>query len=316
VAARYSGRIWFALATVYVVWGSTFVAVAIAVRDLPPFLTMAIRHLAAGALLLALALPRSEGEGDRIGRPQIKAGLIFGGALFLLGHGSLTWAQQTVPAGVAALLVGSIPLWMAILDRVVFGRRLRSSGYLGLGLGFAGLAFLLDPFGAGTVDRVGALVILFGAFAWAAGSLYSRGAPLPQRPLVAAGLGSLCGAVLLFIVSALGGELGEAHFTSDALLAVAYLVVVGSVVGFTAYVWLLRAAPTSLVSTYAYVNPIVAVALGAALLGEQITVQMVVAGAAVVVSVALILRASGAAVEPGRGLRRRPAPSILPDSAR
>jgi drug/metabolite transporter (DMT)-like permease len=302
--------------TIYIVWGSTFVALALVVRDLPPFLAMAIRHLIAGALLLAWALPRGDREGDRIGRPQILAGFVFGGLLFLLGHGSLAWAQQTVPAGVAALLVGSIPIWMALLDRLVFGKRLRSSAYIGFVLGFVGLAFLFDPFGEGHVDRVGAVVIILGALCWSAGSLYSRGAALPSRPLVSAGLGALCGGVLLLVVSIAGGELGEATWSADALLSLGFLVVIGSLVGFTAYVWLLRSAPISLVATYAYVNPIVAVALGWALLGETITLQMVVAGASILVAVALIVRASGAAVEPGRGLLRRRArgPGPLPES--
>jgi drug/metabolite transporter (DMT)-like permease len=316
MAARYPARVWLALLTIYVVWGSTFIALAIAVRDLPPLFSMALRHLIAGSLLLAWALPRGDREADRIRAPQILAGFVFGGLLFLLGHGSLAWAQKTVPAGVAALLVGSIPIWMALLDRVLFGKRLRSSAYAGFVLGFVGLAFLIDPFGTGDVDRVGAVVIVLGALAWSAGSLYSRTAPLPRRPLVSAGLGALCGGALLLIVSVFGGELGQATWSVDALLAIAYLIVVGSLVGFTSYVWLLRAAPVSLVATYAYVNPIVAVALGWAILGEAITLQMLVAGAAIVVAVALILRASGAAVEPGRGLLRKrvPAPRPLPES--
>jgi drug/metabolite transporter (DMT)-like permease len=303
--ARLGGRVWLALGTIYVVWGSTFMAVTIAVRDLPPLLSMGIRHLAAGAILLAWALPRGDRGGDRIGGRELRAAFVFGGALFLVGHGGLAWAQQTVPSGVAALLIGSIPLWMALLDRVVFGKRLHLSAYVGLVAGFLGLAFLLDPFGAGSVDRVGALVGVGAAFAWAAGSLYSRGATLPKRPLVSAGLAALCGGVLLTIFSAAGGEFRDARFSAESLAAVAYLVVVGTLIGFTAYVWLLRAAPISLVSTYAYVNPIVAVTLGWALLGEEITAQTLVAGSAILVSVALILRTSGAALEPGRGLRRR-----------
>lgn len=319
MAARYGVRVWVALLTIYVVWGSTFIALAIVVRDLPPLLSMAVRHVIAGGLLLAWALPRGDREGDRIGSRQIVAGFVFGGLLFLAGHGGLAWAQQTVSAGVAALLVGSIPIWMAFLDRLFFGRRLPPSAYVGFAIGFAGLAFLVDPFGAGHVDRVGAFVIILGALAWSAGSLYSRGAGLPKRPLVSAGVGALCGGILLLVASAAGGELGQATWTFDAVAALAYLIVAGSLVGFTAYVWLLRAAPISLVATYAYVNPIVAVVLGWALLGEAVTLQMVVAGAAIVVSVALILRASGRAIEPGRGLRRRaapPAPAPLPDSAR
>ena len=304
MATRRDARVWVALVTVYVVWGSTFVALAIVVRDFPPYLSMAMRHLVAGGALLVFALPRGDREDDPIGGKQVGAGLVFGGLLFLLGHGSLAWAQQTVPAGVAALLVGSIPIWMALLDRVAFGRRLHASAYVGFALGFAGLAFLFDPFGEGSVDRLGALVIVLSALCWAAGSLYSRGAALPKRPLVSAGLASLCGGVLLFVASVVLGELGHVRFSLDALLALGYLVVAGTFVGFTAYVWLLRAAPISLVATYAYVNPIVAVALGWALLGDEITVQMAVAGSAVVVSVALIVRASGSAIEPGRGVLR------------
>jgi drug/metabolite transporter (DMT)-like permease len=289
--ARLGGRVWLALGTIYVVWGSTFMAVTIAVRDLPPLLSMGIRHLAAGAILLAWALPRGDREGDRIGGRELRAAFVFGGALFLVGHGGLAWAQQTVPSGVAALLIGSIPLWMALLDRVVFGKRLHLSAYVGLVAGFLGLAFLLDPFGAGSVDRVGALVAVGAAFAWAAGSLYSRGATLPKRPLVSAGLAALCGGVLLTVFSAASGEFRDARFSAESLAAVAYLVVVGTLIGFTAYVWLLRAAPISLVSTYAYVNPIVAVFLGWAILGEAVTARTLLAGAVIVTAVALIVSA-------------------------
>ena len=302
MAARHGLRVWFALVTVYVVWGSTFIALAIVIRDLPPFLAMSVRHLIAGGVLLAFALPRGDRAADRVGRRQVLAAFVFGGLLFVTGHGSLAWAQQTVAAGVAALLVGTIPIWMAVLDRVAFGRRLPGVAYVGIAIGFAGLAFLFDPFGEGSVDRLGALVIVGGAMCWAIGSLYSRAAPLPKRPLVSAGLASLCGGILLAGYSVVSGEIGEATWTSDALLGLAYLIVVGSFVGFTAYVWLLRVAPISLVSTYAYVNPIVAVALGWLILGEDVTVQMAVAGAAVLISVAVILRSGGTSLEPGRGL--------------
>jgi drug/metabolite transporter (DMT)-like permease len=305
MAARHGARIWLALGTVYLAWGSTFVALAIVVRDLPPVVSMSLRHLLAGGLLLAFALPRARRSGARIGRAQIGAAFVFGGLLFVTGHGVLAWAQQTVPAGVAALLVGSIPIWMALLDRVVLGRRLPPSAYLGFALGFVGLAFLFDPFGEGSVDRWAALAIVASAVCWAAGSLYSRGAPLPRDPIVSSGLASIAGGLLLVVASTATGELGSAVWSLDAILALGYLIGVGSLVGFTAYVWLLRVAPTSLVSTYAYVNPIVAVALGWALLGEEITVEMAVAGAAVLAAVALIVRSSAASMEPGRGLLRR-----------
>jgi drug/metabolite transporter (DMT)-like permease len=308
MTARYGVRVWLALGTVYLVWGSTFVALAIVIRDLPPFLAMSVRHLVAGTVLLAVSLPRGDRAGDRIGRRQVVAGFVFGGLLFVTGHGLLAWSQQTVPAGVAALLVGTIPIWMALFDRVAFGKRLPARAYAGIALGFAGLAFLFDPFGEGSVDRVGALVIVLSAMCWAVGSLYSRGAPLPSRPLVSAGLASLCGGILLAVYSVISGEVGQATWTQDAVLGLAYLIVMGSFVGFTTYVWLLRAAPISLVSTYAYVNPIVAVALGWLILGEDITTQMVVAGAAVLVSVAVILRSGGTSLEPGRGLFRKERP--------
>src|SRR5215470_4475398 len=236
MATRYGVRVWLALVTVYVVWGSTFIALAIVIRDLPPFLAMSARHLVAGSVLLAVSLPRGDRAGDRIGRPQISAAFGFGGLLFVTGHGSLAWAQQTVPAGVAALLVGTIPIWMALFDRIGFGKRLPARAYAGIAVGFVGLAFLFDPFGKGSVDRLGALVIVLGAMCWAVGSLYSRRAPLPHRPIVSAGLASLCGGILLAGYSVVSGEVGEANWTQDAVLGLAYLIVVGSFVGFTAYV--------------------------------------------------------------------------------
>jgi drug/metabolite transporter (DMT)-like permease len=281
-------RIWAALATIYVVWGSTFLAIAIAVRDLPPFLSMALRHLVAGALLFAWVWYRRGGH-LQLGRREWGAAFIFGGALFLVGHGGLAWAQQDVPSGVAALLVGTIPLWFAILARVAFGERLGRRALVGLVLGFAGLALLVDPSGEEGAKPIGVLVIAFSAFAWAAGSLWSRRLPLPQDTLLAAAMGMLAGGALLAVVSGLGGELDDARFTADALGAIGYMVVVGSLIGFSAYVWLLKVAPASTVSTYAYVNPVIAVILGWAFNDEVITGRTLLAGAAIVVGVALMV---------------------------
>jgi drug/metabolite transporter (DMT)-like permease len=281
-------RIWAALATIYVVWGSTFLAIAVAVRDLPPFLSMALRHLVAGALLFAWVWYRRGGH-LQLGRREWGAAFIFGGALFLVGHGGLAWAQQDVPSGVAALLVGTIPLWFAILARVAFGERLGRRALVGLVLGFAGLVLLVDPSGEEGAKPIGVLVIAFSAFAWAAGSLWSRRLPLPQDTLLAAAMGMLAGGALLAVASGLGGELDDARFTADALTAIGYMVVVGSLIGFSAYVWLLKVAPASTVSTYAYVNPVIAVILGWAFNDEVITGRTLLAGAAIVVGVALMV---------------------------
>jgi drug/metabolite transporter (DMT)-like permease len=281
-------RIWAALATIYVVWGSTFLAIAVAVRDLPPFLSMALRHLVAGALLFAWVWYRRGGH-LQLGRREWGAAFIFGGALFLVGHGGLAWAQQDVPSGVAALLVGTIPLWFAILARVAFGERLGRRALVGLVLGFAGLALLVDPSGEEGAKPIGVLVIAFSAFAWAAGSLWSRRLPLPQDTLLSAAMGMLAGGALLAVVSGLGGELDDARFTADALSAIGYMVVVGSLIGFSAYVWLLKVAPASTVSTYAYVNPVIAVILGWAFNDEVITGRTLLAGVAIVVGVALMV---------------------------
>lgn len=281
-------RVWGALATIYVVWGSTFLAIAVAIRDLPPFMTMALRHLIAGAALLAFVWWRRGGRLE-IGRREWAAAFVFGGALFLGGHGLLAWAQQDVPSGVAALLVGTIPLWMAIIARAAYGEKLGIRATAGLALGFAGLALLVDPSGEEGAKPIGALAIVLGAFMWAAGSLAARRLPLPKDTLLSAAMGSLAGGALLAAVSSGRGELGEAELTSDALLAVAYLVVMGSFVGFSAYVWLLKVAPASTVSTYAYANPVVAVLLGWALNDEIISARTLVAGAAIVVGVALMV---------------------------
>jgi drug/metabolite transporter (DMT)-like permease len=281
-------RIWVALATVYVVWGSTFLAIAVVVRDLPPFLSMALRHLVAGTLVFAWAWSRRS-DGVKLGWRQWGAAFVFGGALFLVSHGGLAWAQQDVPSGIAALLVGTIPLWFAILAWLFLGERLGGRALLGLVLGFAGLVLLVDPSGEEGAEPVGALVLAVGAFAWAAGSLWSRRSPLPKDTLLAAGMGMLAGGLLLALVSVATEDLGSARFTPEAIGAIAYLVIAGSLIGFSAYVWLLKTAPASTVSTYAFANPVVAVLLGWAFNDEVITGRTLVAGAAIVVGVALMV---------------------------
>ena len=293
-------RVWAALLTIYVVWGSTFLAIAVVVRDLPPFLSMALRHLVAGALLFAWAWSRRRGE-LRLGAREWGAAALFGGLLFLVGHGGLAWAQQEVPSGIAALLVGTIPLWFALIAWIAFGERLGGRALVGLVLGFAGLVLLVDPSGEEGARPAAAAVIAFAAFAWAAGSVWSPRLPLPDDTLLAAAMGMLAGGTLLAVVSGFTGELDDARFTSEALAATAYMIVVGSLIGFSAYVWLLKVAPAAKVSTYAYVNPVIAVVLGWAFNDEVITGRTLLAGAAIVVGVALMV---------GRTVEKEPEPAL------
>ncbi|HWP65875.1 MAG TPA: EamA family transporter [Candidatus Limnocylindria bacterium] len=286
-----AGRIWAALLAVYVVWGSTYLAIRVAVESLPPFLMAAVRHLAAGAILYAIAIRRGDREGDRPTRAGWRAALVIGAALLVGGNGGVVWAEQYVSSGLAALFVSTVPIWMAVLDRVVYGAPIVPRVLAGLLLGFGGVALLVGRVETGGAEPWSALALLVASLSWASGSLYARGAPLPRRPLVGTAMQMLAGGACLLVVSVVAGEparLDAAAFTPRAVGAVLYLTVAGSLVGFTAYVWLLGVAPISLVSTYAYVNPVVAVLLGWAVLSEPLTPRLAVAGAAIVLAVALI----------------------------
>jgi len=286
--------IWSALATVYVIWGSTYLAIREAVLTLPPLLMASVRFVVAGALLFAWAIRRGDHEGDRPGWPEWRSAFIVGSLLLLVGNGGVVLAERSVPTGIAALVIATIPLWMAVIDRVFFGQRLAPQAIVGLVLGFGGLAVLVGGTGSGKLDLVGMVILLTAALGWAIGSMYSRSARLPNRPLVATAMEMLAGGVALAVAGALHGEFGRIHperFSTASLLGLAYLIVFGSWVAFSAYIWLLRSAPISLVSTYAYVNPVVAVFLGWAFLSERITSRTVVAGAVILAAVALILSA-------------------------
>lgn len=283
--------VWGALSIVYVVWGSTYLAIRIALETLPPFLMAGTRHLCAGIVLYAWAIRRGDVEGDGPGPAQWRAAAIVGIALLLGGNGGVVWAEKTVASGVAALLVATLPLWMAVLGRTIWGEPLSRITLIGLVIGLGGLALLVGPVEGGGVDPLGALACMGASFSWAAGSLWSRRAPLPKRPFVTTAMEMLCGGAALLVVGILTGELAgvdPARFSRDSLLALAYLIVFGSLIAFTAYIWVLGNAPTSLVSTYAYVNPVVAVLLGWLLLDEPITPRMVIAGGIILAAVAII----------------------------
>jgi drug/metabolite transporter (DMT)-like permease len=286
--------IWLALGALYVVWGSTYLAIRVADRTIPPFLMGGVRFLIAGGLMYAWAIRRGNREVDRPTARQWMVATIIGGFLLLGGNGAVVWAEQHNPSGITALLIATVPLWMALLDRAVFGTRLPLFAVVGLIVGFGGLILLVSGQSTGHFHVAEVIVTLVGALAWAVGSLYARGARLPSRPLVGTGMEMIAGGVLLTLAGLVTGELSDLHvsqISGESFLGLLYLIVFGSWIGFSSYVWLLRVAPISLVGTYAYVNPVVAVFLGWAFLSEAVSGRTILAGAIILVGVALIILA-------------------------
>ena len=298
-------RVLGAFLLIYLIWGSTFLAIRVAIASMPPLLMCAARLLSAGLIMLAWA--RARGEAWPRGVQWRDAALV-GVLLPAIGNGSVTLGETHVASGLVALLLATIPLWMALL--AAFGPRPVRPGpqvLLGLLLGFGGTALLIGPGIAGAgrtpTSPLWALIPVAGAFSWAWGSLWSRRATLPSSPIVSTGVGLVAGGALLAGLSAVAGEWARfepSRVTAGSLAALAYLSVFGSVVGFSAYLYLLRTVSPALVSTYAFVNPIVAMTLGTLFAGEALTPRMLVAAACVLVSVALITasRARRAAAAP------------------
>jgi len=286
-------KIVIALGTVYVVWGSTYLAIAVADRTLPPLLMLAVRFGLAGALLYAWSLWRGDAAAARPGRREWTAAAIVGGLLLFVDTGGIAWAEQRVASGLTALLVATVPLFTALIDRTFFGLKLSLGALVGIATGLFGVALLVGQ--SAHIDPVGAAVILAAALAWAAGSAYARVAPLPQPPFLSAAMQMLCAAAFLAIAGSATGELGRVHpaaISAGSAAAFGFLVVFGSIVAFTAYGWLLRSgAPSVLVSTYAYVNPAVAVLLGWAFAGEAVGGRELAAGAVIVASVGMLVLA-------------------------
>lgn len=286
-------KVWAALAVVYVIWGSTYLGIELAVRTLPPLLMLSVRFLIAGSLLFLWGLAR--GPRRLPSGREWRAAFLVGAALLLIGNGTVAFAERRgVATGTAALIIASVPLWLALLDRLAYGQRLRPAAAVGLLAGLGGVALLVAPAG-GSSDWAGELSLLGGAGAWALGSLYSRRAAGPS-PLLGASMQMLAGGALLAVAGAATGELGQVEpgaVSAASLGGLAYLVVFGSLLGFTAYIWLLRSVPTALVGTYAYVNPVVAVLLGIVVLDERVSWHMAVGGAVVLSAVGLIVSQSG-----------------------
>jgi drug/metabolite transporter (DMT)-like permease len=306
---------WVCLLIVYVVWGSTYLAIRVGVETMPPLLMAAARNLVAGLILFPLAMRGRRAAaravsptlasappgrlGEREGKPAQAwpsrkewLGCAIVGVLLLVANGAVGIGEQTVPSGLAALLVATVPLWLLSIDAVLNHTRLGLAPLAGLALGLAGVG-LLSSFGdrSGAISVVGVVVILAAAFAWALGTVMARRVTLPSSPALASGMQLLCGGVVLLILGA--GEFGSlrlAQISGRSWLALGYLIVMGSIVAFSAYGIAIRTLPTATVATYAYVNPVIAVLLGTLILNERLTPAILAGGALIVGAVVLVIR--------------------------
>ena len=282
-----------AFASIYFIWGSTFLAIRYAIEEIPPFTMAGVRFVSAGAILY---LWRRLAHKERPAWNQWPGALAVGALLFMGGNGAVVWSEQHVASGMTALMLGVIPLWMVLLDATRRdGAPITARVIGGLALGVAGIILLLEPsalLGGGQVDPVGAAVLIVGGFCWASGSIVSRHLKQPTSPALAAGMQMLMGGVVLLAVGFLTGEsarIDPAGFTPRGILALAYLILLGSVVSFTAYTWLLSVTTPARVATYAYVNPLVAVLLGWVLASEPLTPRTLLATVVIVAAVVIII---------------------------
>jgi drug/metabolite transporter (DMT)-like permease len=281
-----------ALASIYVIWGTTYLAIRYAIESIPPLLMMAMRHLLAGSILYSVTRLRG------VPAPNLrdwKFPAIVGTILFLGGHGSLAWAEQRVPSGIAALLVATLPMWILLLARVSRTEEKFSARAIGgVVLGFIGVLVLFGPDAwhhNGELNLVSALAILFGNFLWAAGTIYMRKVTMPASSVMSAAMQMIAGGASLAIAGTFAGETSRLHFTAVSLqswLSLAYLIVFGSIIAFTAYTWLHTVENPSRVATYAYVNPVVAVLVGWAIAREPVTAFTIVAMVIILIGVALV----------------------------
>ncbi len=286
-------KIWIALIALYIVWGSTYLGIRFAVETIPPFLHASLRFLISGLILFTWR--RSAGDPAPT-FSNWKATAIVGTGLLLGGNGLVAWAEQSVPSGIAALMVSTSPFWLVLFEAVrAGGVKPTWQAILGLIIGFGGVFILIGPAeitGAEAgFDTFGIILLLLAPVFWSLGSIYAKGADLPKSTLLSTGMEMLAGAVVLFLVSVVKGELDGFSFglvSTRSWLALAYLVTFGSLVGFVSYGWLLHNAPISLMSTYAYVNPVVAVLLGSLFADEPLSGRTLIAAGVIIGSVVLI----------------------------
>ena len=283
-----------AFAAVYVLWGSTYLGIYYAIRTIPIFVMGGFRFLIAGLVLVCAAIA---GRAERPSRREVWTTVVSGVLLLMLGNATVIWAETRIPTGTAALLVTS-PLWIVVIEWSR-GRRPTPHVVAGLILGMIGIAILVGPqslAGAGRVDPLVALVLIAGSASWAAGSMYTRYAPVPRSPMLTTGLQMCSGGLGLLLLAGATGELthlAPSRVSAESWAAFAYLIVFGSLIGYSAYIWLVRNVAPARAATYAFVNPLVAVALGWAVAGEPLTARTACAAAVIIGAVALITIGSG-----------------------
>jgi drug/metabolite transporter (DMT)-like permease len=290
-----TGAVVLSFGLVYVLWGATFFAMRIGVQSFPPLILAGMRHLSVGLVLYPLLRWRT---GIRPTTEQWRTAAITGVLLLMVGNGGVCWAEQTVPSGIAALLVATVTLWMVIVDWLrPNGHRPSARVLFGIVLGFAGMVILVGPAKlglSGRVDPVGAGVLIAASLAWACGSLYSKHGTLPSSPMLGVAMQGLCGGAALWITALFAGEMGRFHPAAAPLrawMAVGYLFVFGSCIGFTAYLYILKKSTAARVGTYAFVNPIVALIIGWLLGGEALTPRTLLAAAVILTAVVLVITA-------------------------
>jgi drug/metabolite transporter (DMT)-like permease len=290
-------RILAAFAAVYVVWGSTYLAIRYAVETIPPFIMVGTRFIVSGVLLYAWSRWRGS---PRPTRRQWRDATVTGVLMLCCGNGAVSWAEQRVPSGLAALLVAVVPLWMVIVDWLrPQGSRPSAAVMAGVVVGLIGLVVLVGPdsfAGHGDVDATGAVVLIVGSLAWAAGSVFNRVGSRPDSAAMSTGLQMIGGSAALLLVGSVRGEIADlhiAHISTSSWIGWVYLVTFGSLVGFTAYIYLLQTVSPAKASTYAYVNPLVAVLLGWAIAGETVTLRSLGAAAIILAGVAMITISQG-----------------------
>jgi len=303
----YSIQLALAFAAIYLIWGSTYLAIRYAVETIPPLVTAGIRHSIAGGILLAWAWAR----GFRPTRAHWVSGFALGGLFFLIGHGTLHWAEQYVGSGLAALLIATEPMFILVLAWSMGQQKISRLSALGLGLGVVGVAMLT---GAELTVKgsslLGLLAVLLGSLSWSAGVVITPRLKLPSDALGRTAIPLVCGAVVLLIAAGLTGEFRATHWASISLksvLGLGYLITFGSIVAFTAYTWLLQRCPPALVATHTYANPVVAVFLGWLLASEPLTMRVVLASVAILGAIVLIRKGERRAVAKG--------PDVIPQPA-